>query len=212
MVLTLYTFELSPCARAVHMVIHKLGLADVQYVEINVLKKEQFDENYLKINPQHTIPTLVDDELIIIDSHAIVTYLVNKYAPGDELYPADPQPRAMVDQRLHFDSGSLFTGLRMAVGDLLSGNKCIRAEIISRITSSYEFTEMFLTSDWIAGDHLTLADICCVATISSLNAVFPIDNDLYPNLKAWILRCSELDFYKACNEPGLALFKEAMFA
>ena len=44
-------------------------------------------------------------------SKAIITYLMNKYAPDSELYPKDPAARAMVDQRLYFDSG-LFASLR----------------------------------------------------------------------------------------------------
>lgn len=61
------------------------------------------------MNPQHTIPTLVDDDFIIWDSHAIAGYLVGKYSSDDDsLYPKEPKKRALVDQRLHFDSGILF--------------------------------------------------------------------------------------------------------
>lgn len=60
------------------------------------------------MNPQHTIPTLVDEDFIIWDSHAIAGYLVGKYASDDTLYPKEPKKRALVDQRLHFDSGILF--------------------------------------------------------------------------------------------------------
>lgn len=45
-------------------------------------------------------------------SHAINAYLVNKFGKDDTLYPKDPQKRAIVDQRLHFDSGVLFPRMR----------------------------------------------------------------------------------------------------
>ncbi|KAF4531265.1 hypothetical protein B566_EDAN019338 [Ephemera danica] len=60
------------------------------------------------MNPQHTVPTLDDNGFYIWDSHAINAYLVTKYGKNDSLYPRDPQKRAIIDQRLHFDSGILF--------------------------------------------------------------------------------------------------------
>lgn len=72
------------------------------------------------MNPQHTVPTLVDDDgFTIWDSHAIMVYLVAKYAQNDSLYPKDLKKRAIIDQRLHFESGVVFATLRnIAVGAL----------------------------------------------------------------------------------------------
>lgn len=60
------------------------------------------------MNPQHTVPTMDDNGFYIWDSHAISTYLIQKYGKDDSLYPKDLQKRAVIDQRLHFDSGTLF--------------------------------------------------------------------------------------------------------
>lgn len=59
------------------------------------------------MNPQHTVPTLDDEGFILWDSHAIMPYLVAKYGKEKSLYPEDLQKRAIIDQRLHFDSNVL---------------------------------------------------------------------------------------------------------
>ncbi|XP_047992008.1 glutathione S-transferase 1-like [Leguminivora glycinivorella] len=211
MVVTLYKLDASPPVRAVKMVIAAINLPDVEYVDVNLLERDQFNENYMKLNPQHTIPTLVDDDFVIWDSHAICTYLINMYAENDSLYPSEPKKRGLIDQRLHFDSGVLFPPVREAVGPVIFGNeKSFKAEVLQKIQTGYEFTDKFLTGEWLAGDELTVADVCCVATISTANEILPIDEDLFPKLAKWMKRCSELEIYKNENEPGLKMFSQIL--
>lgn len=63
---------------------------------------------FLQLNPQHCIPTLDDEELVLWESRVILTYLASMYATDDKLYPKDVRIRALVDQRLHFDLGTLY--------------------------------------------------------------------------------------------------------
>ncbi|KAG6445495.1 hypothetical protein O3G_MSEX003974 [Manduca sexta] len=159
----LYKKDTSPPCRSVRMVLHALGITDVTLIDVNLPEKEHLKEEYIKINPQHTVPTLKDGDLIIWDSHAIATYLVTKYGTNTSLYPAEPARRAIIDQRLHFDSGVLFATLRGTVEPILYfGEKDYTPQNLDKIRSAYVFLESFLTTPWLAGEHLTVADICCV--------------------------------------------------
>lgn len=106
----LYGMYLSPPVRSVLLVAKAIGL-DLDFREVNVLSQENKKPEYLEKNPQHTVPLLDDDGKIIWDSHAIATYLIEKYGKDDSLYSADLYERAVINQRLHFDSGVLFVRL-----------------------------------------------------------------------------------------------------
>ncbi|GBP18463.1 Glutathione S-transferase 1 [Eumeta japonica] len=132
----LYKNNMSPPSLAVVMTIQALGIKDVDYVDVDLSKGENLTEEFkkiinlftnvsvslrldresqmstrfirfLSINPLHTVPVLVDDDFIIWDSHAIAGYLISAYGSDESWYPRDPERRAVIDQRLHFDSGVL---------------------------------------------------------------------------------------------------------
>lgn len=70
---------------------------------------------FLKLNPSHTIPVLDDNGVIISDSHAINSYLADKYGKNDSLYPKDLVARSRVNEKLYFDTGFLFCRYRFLV-------------------------------------------------------------------------------------------------
>ena len=106
--LELYYASGSPPSRAVLQVIRILGL-EVEVKNIDLLKKrEQMTPEYLKLNPVHQVPTLIDGDLVVSESRAIMAYLVNSRKPGSDLYPTNPKVRALIDQRLYFEAINFF--------------------------------------------------------------------------------------------------------
>ncbi|KAM8712807.1 hypothetical protein ACLKA7_013179 [Drosophila subpalustris] len=212
--LTLYGFDPSPPVRPV-----KLALAALQvpydFIEVNVIKREQLSEEYLKKNPQHTVPMLEDGEACIWDSHAIMAYLVSKYGKDDSLYPKDPLQRAIVDQRLYFESGVVYADAIRRTNTYVFTTKVLPKERLEAIVEVYNLMESFLMKhDYIAGDHLTIADFSLISSISSLVAYVEIDSSKWKKLSAWIKRMEKLPYYSENAigaEQFIALVKNTNF-
>ncbi|KAF2901361.1 hypothetical protein ILUMI_04819, partial [Ignelater luminosus] len=107
----LYMIDLSPPVRTVLLTEKALGIT-LDHKIVTFTKQEQLAPDFLRLSPQHTIPTLVDNGYVIWDSHAIIAYLIGKYANDDSLYPKHYEKRATIDQRLSFDSEVVFHNIR----------------------------------------------------------------------------------------------------
>ncbi|ALC42404.1 GstE9 [Drosophila busckii] len=202
--LVLYGLEPSPPVRACKLTLHALGL-QYEYKLINLLAGEQRSKEYLAKNPQHTVPMLEDDGNCIWDSHAIIAYLVRKYCKHDELYPREYYKRAVVDQRLHFESGVLFQGcIRNIAEPLFYRNETeVPRSRIDAIYAAYDFLEAFLgTQNYLCGPKLTVADFSVVSSVSSLQGLAPLEQARHPQLSAWLERMEQLPDYAANNGNG----------
>lgn len=58
------------------------------------------------------MPTIVDGDFILWESRAIALYLIEGKMPDSSLYPKDVKKRALVNQRLYFDAGTLYKRIR----------------------------------------------------------------------------------------------------
>ncbi|KAH0818878.1 hypothetical protein GEV33_003913 [Tenebrio molitor] len=87
---------------------------------------------------------------------------------------------------------------------VVENSKEISTKNISAITESYKFLDKFLQSkNYLAGSSLTVADLCCVATVSTATIITPISTEKYPNLSTWYRTCKNLPFYEETNGAGL---------
>ncbi len=112
MTFTLYHHGSSVCAAKVRFAMDEKGM-DWDGVYIDILKGEQFDPQYLKLNPKGVVPTLVHDNLVIPDSTVIIEYL-DHIAPETSVHPTDSWEYAQarywtkaVDEDLHPACGAV---------------------------------------------------------------------------------------------------------
>lgn len=118
MSLILYYSPIFPPARAVLLTVRNLGL-NVELKNVNFATGDHLKPEFSKLNPIHQLPVAIDricsssppsleSDLVLSESRAIMSYLVNSRRADSSLYPTDPVKRALVDQRLYFDATVVF--------------------------------------------------------------------------------------------------------
>lgn len=155
------------------------------------------------MNPQHTVPTLDDNGKILWDSHAIATYLVDKYAfKSDDLYPKDIYVRGRINQRLHYDSGIISIVHQNCLRALVyHGALDITEKDRIDIKNIYTMMESLFASTselYLVGNNLTVADAVCGFSIGPLNIFEPISGN-WPKLNGWWLRLEGHTLFKKLN-------------
>ncbi|KAJ3648206.1 hypothetical protein Zmor_020026 [Zophobas morio] len=197
----------APC-RGVLLAAKALGV-ELNLKLTDLMKGEHLTPEFIKINPQHTVPTLVDNGFALWESRAIMTYLADQYAKNDSLYPKDPKKRAVVDQRLYFDLGTLYARFADYYYPVIFGGGEYDPAKLDKIKEALGFLDSFLQNDeFVAGSQLTLADLSLLATVTSFEAV-NFDLSAYKNVVDWLARVkAAAPGYEEANGKGVVLFKQ----
>lgn len=64
--------------------------------------------NPLQLTPMHTVPVLEHGDVVATDSHSILMYLVDKFAPDSPLFPKDLSKRTEVVNKIMFNAAYFF--------------------------------------------------------------------------------------------------------
>lgn len=184
----LYTWS-TPNGYKVSIMLEEIG-APYRVVPVDITQGEQFTPEYLKLNPNNKIPTIVDPDgpeggpFAVMESGAILIYLAEKFA---RLLPADAAGRSRVIQWLMFQVGSL--------GPMLGQNHHFRAyapEPIPYAIARYtgEAHRLYAVMDrrlgeveYLAGEY-SIADIACFPWIRPWKRQGQNLDD-HPHLKRW---------------------------
>jgi len=108
--LELYHAHHSTCSQKVRLCLAEKGI-NFRGHHINLAKKEQLDPDYLKLNPNGVVPTLVHDGQVIIDSSVICEYLDETFLKTS-LTPQDPVERANMRQWMRYFDEVATTAVR----------------------------------------------------------------------------------------------------
>ena len=111
----LYSFPLSANGYRARLVLDYLGVS-FEARTVDLSKGEQLGPDFLKINPLGQLPVLVDGDLTLWDSHAIIAYLADRYRgpAAESIWPSAAAERAQIAKWMYFDAVELHFGIGLA--------------------------------------------------------------------------------------------------
>jgi glutathione S-transferase len=162
------------------------------------------EPDYLAMNPNGRVPTLVDGDFILWESNSVMRYLVLAYGQGSPIYPQAAKARASVDRWLDWTLSTLqpvdrpvfWALVRTSVEkrDMVAIQKDADAEAVQwRIVDAQLATRRF-----IEGDDFTIADIALGAYARRWFGVEGIRKPQLGHLERW--------FAQFASRPGFQQF------
>ena len=185
----LYGAPLSGNAYKVRLLLSLLGL-EFEETDVNLQTGENRTESFLALNPRGQIPTLIDGDVTVWDSQAVLVYLARRY--GEAWLPVEPTAMAEVMQWLAVAENELLFGLARARAVKVFGRDFDLASCQAYGHAGLKVLEQRLAEHrWLAAAKPTIADIACMP-YAALSYMGDIPLDDYPAVRAWIDRVRAL--------------------
>ncbi len=186
MSLTLYGLGRSRSFRVL-WALEEIG-AEYEYMDLDMGSKAEdgnLHVDYLKLNPQGKVPTLIDDEFVLTESNAIINYL-GTFAGGEKFIPqSDSRLRAEYDEVCFFIQSDFEQPLWTSGKHRFALPEEHRVpEVLA--TATWEFSksqtalkDLFNLSEYIVGNSFTFADVLLAHTIGWADSFkFSVDQEL----------------------------------
>jgi len=149
------------------------------------------DPDYLAINPNGRVPTLVDGDFVLWESNSVMRYLAMAHGKGSTIYPQAPKRRAAVDRWLDWTLSTLqpvdrpvfWALVRTPVEqrDMVAIQRDVDAEAVQwQIVDAQLSTRRF-----IEGDDFTIADIALGAYARRWFGVEGVNKPKLVHLERW---------------------------
>jgi glutathione S-transferase len=190
--LRFYYHPLSPLARRVWIALLEKKL-DFEAIIVNLDRGEQLKPEFLQLNPFHHVPVLVDDNLRIIESLAILDYLEFKY-PEVSLLPKDAATLSkvkMAQMVANNELGSLI--IPFIFNDVQSIRVSQAKRKLKRVCNF--LSELLADNSYYGGDLFTIGDIV-VGNSLILVKKLGFDYNSFTSLNAYCQRLMEREAWQ----------------
>lgn len=188
----------NPYSQHVRRVTALLEEAEIPYETVHVALNEgaHMAPDYLAVNPNHQVPTLIDGNVKLHESNAILRYLCQKHELID-WYPIDAAIRATVEQWLDWNQSRLSPSVvDIVLNKVFAGGDADREAIRRGEAAMVELASILGTaldnSIFLAGDSPTIADLSVASNISQLQLADAVPD--HPAIRSW--------YQRVCAIPG----------
>jgi glutathione S-transferase len=201
----LYVNLMSPNVRRVRLTAAVLGL-QLDEKKVDFSKGEQKGPEFLALNLNGQVPTLVDGDFVLSESRAIMQYLASK-KPESGLLPGDERARADVTRWQFWDSSHFSPQLGMLAFQRIlkamfgmgepDANKVDEALVNFRRFAAV-LDKHLDGKRYVVGNSMTLADLTLASSLMySEQTQAPLGE--FPNILGWFSRISDTDAWRATN-------------
>lgn len=186
----LYGFPLSGHAHRVRLFLSVLNLPH-EVIDVDLPHGQHKQPEFLALNPRGQIPVIVDGDVTLYDSTAILVYLAKRYG-GEQWLPSDPLGAAQVQQFLSLAAGEIFEGPNRVRLAKLFKRDLDYALAHQKTLAVLELLERHLGQrDFLAAGQATIADLACYTYVAHVPEG-GVDLAPYANVRGWIARIEQL--------------------
>jgi glutathione S-transferase len=166
--------------------------APYEVVHVDYFKGAQKEEPYISLNPNASVPAMVDGDFELWESNAILQYAADKMG-NERAYPKDLRTRADINRWLLWESSSWFPScyvflVENCVKPLLGGAPdpaVLEAQLAQFHKLAGILDKRLASSKWISGNQPTIADIA-VAAPMHLHGWQQLPLDGHKHLQRWL--------------------------
>jgi glutathione S-transferase len=162
-------------ASIVQWYLEELGVP-YEFVMLDMMAGEHRQPSFLAINPMGKVPAMVDGDLQLWESGAILLYLTEKYGSAP----------LTLEQRAEFAQWVLFANATLGPGIFVEAN---REKEMPRLFGP--LNDRLANQAFLMGDTFTVADAAVGSILSYMPIMLKIDFAGYPALQAYVKRITE---------------------
>ena len=206
--LKFYYNPLSPLSRRVWIALLEKEIS-FRPITINLKEGEQFKPEFLKINPFHHVPVIIDYGLRVIESSAILDYLESKY-PQPSLLPKDADRLAKVKMAQMVTINELSSLVIPLIGEPKDSSQRGRAN--RKIKRILKFlTELLGDGNYFGGDSISLGDVVAGNSIILIDKL-GFNLSQFEELSCWCDRLMQREVWQQTqpNDEQVAMFKQTV--